>query len=94
MPIKNYRARAAVLALALPGENARFWSSYGRWIVGVPVCFAFYFALELLGTWVLGLPFWQRLPSRTRVPLFVAVFALCMFGLLYFGNAHFSLVIR
>jgi hypothetical protein len=90
----GYAMLTAVLALGSPRGDASFWSSYGRWIIGIPVCSAAYVALELLGTCALRLQFWQRLPSWARIPLLVSLIGLGILGLSYFGDAHFTLEVR
>jgi hypothetical protein len=89
-----YLMLTLVLSVSLSRDDVSVWTSYGRWIVGVPVCLIAYVAFELFGTFAQRLPFWQRLPSGVRVPLLVLVFGLSMLGLLYFGNAHFTLEVR
>ncbi|MFZ6818752.1 hypothetical protein [Undibacterium sp. Ji22W] len=89
----SYVLGIAAFAVVFPLDNFGFWSSYAPWIVGIPMCFAAYLSLEFLAMWALRLPMWQRLPAGAAVYVVVAVFALGIVSLLYFGDAHFTLEI-
>jgi hypothetical protein len=52
-------------------------------MLAIFVCSAAYAALELYGSWKLGLAFWRRMPSWGRVLLLVAIFAVEVGGALF-----------
>jgi hypothetical protein len=76
----TYALVVAVVAALFPREGKSFASSFGWWLVAIPAVLLFYAALELFGTWGLGLPFWQRMPSWVRVLLLVLLVSLCAVG--------------
>lgn len=88
-----YALLVASIAALFPQEGKSFLSSFGWWMVAIPVCVATYAALELFGTWSLELPFWRRMPSWARVLLlvtivsFIAVVVAVVAELLGSGNA-------
>ncbi|OYU45511.1 MAG: hypothetical protein CFE44_07060 [Burkholderiales bacterium PBB4] len=78
-----YAVLAAAVAAAFPREGLGFLSSWGWWLCAIPVGVIAYIALELFGTWGLGLPFWQRMPSWVRVLLLVALVSCCAVGAVF-----------
>ena len=68
-----YVALAAAVAVFLPHDELEFLASFGWWLSAIPVGIFAYIAAEIFGTWSLGLPFWQRIPSWARVLLLVAL---------------------
>lgn len=71
-----YAAIVATAAALYPREGKSFASSFVWWLAAIPVALVAYAALELFGTWSLGLPFWRRMPSWARVILLVAIICL------------------
>ena len=78
-----YALFAAAVAGVFPREGLGFLASFGWWLCAVPIGLAVYVALELLGTWSLGLPFWQRMPSWARVLLLVALVSCLAVGAIF-----------
>ena len=70
-----YAALVAAVAAMFPREGLSFLASFAWWLFAIPMCLVAYVSLELFGTWSLGRPFWQRMPSWARVPLLVALIA-------------------
>lgn len=68
-----YALLAAAVAAVFPSEELGFLPSFGWWLCAIPIGLFAYVALELFGTWSLGLPVWQRMPSSARVLLLVAI---------------------
>jgi hypothetical protein len=68
-----YALMVTTVAAVFPREGKSFVSSFGWWLLAIPVGLVVYAAVELSGTWSLGLPFWQRMPSWARVLLLVAI---------------------
>ena len=66
-----YFAIVAVLTWLLPEKSATYSEAFLRWFVAIPLFFVAWFTLEWLGTKLLSLPFWQRMPSIVRVTLLV-----------------------
>ena len=71
-----YALLVATVAAVFPRDGKSFASSFGWWLVAIPVGLVIYGALELFGTWSLDLPFWKRMPSWARVLLLVALISL------------------
>jgi ABC-type dipeptide/oligopeptide/nickel transport system permease subunit len=67
-----YISIVGVLAWLLPENDATYWEAFLRWFVDIPLFFTAWLALEWLGTKLLGLPFWKRMPCIARVMLLVA----------------------
>jgi hypothetical protein len=89
-----YALLAAAVAAVFPREGLGFLPSFGWWLCAIPIGLIAYVALELLGTWSLGLPFWQRMPSSARVLLLVALIisiAVGAFFISQFVSHHGSL---
>jgi hypothetical protein len=76
----TYALVVAVVAVLFPCEGKSFASSFGWWLVAIPAGLAVYAALELFGTFGLGLPFWPRMPSWARVLLLVLLISLGAVG--------------
>ena len=70
-----YAALAAAVAAMFPREGLNFLGSFAWWLCAIPMGLVACVSLELFGTWSLGRPFWQRMPSWVRVPLLVALIA-------------------
>jgi hypothetical protein len=68
-----YALLVATVAAVFPREGESFASSFGWWLLAVPVGLGIYATLELFGTWSLSRPFWQRMPSWARVLFLVAL---------------------
>ena len=68
-----YALLTAAVAAMFPREGLGFLASFGWWLCAIPIGLIAYVAVELFGTWSLGLPFWQRMPSSARVLLLVAL---------------------
>ena len=68
-----YALLAAAVAAVFPREGRGFLQSFGWWLFAIPIGLIAYVALEFFGTWSLGLPFWQRMPSWARVLLLAAL---------------------
>jgi len=68
-----YALLAAAVAAVFPREGLGFFPSFAWWLCAIPIGLIAYVALELFGTWSLGLTFWQRMPSWARVLLLVAL---------------------
>lgn len=78
-----YALFVAAVAVLFPREGSPFASSFGWWFVAVPTALLGYAALELFGTWSLGLPFWQRMPSWGRIVLLVAIICLIVLAVAF-----------
>ena len=76
----GYALVVFVVAALFPREGKSFASSFGWWCVAIPTGLAAYAALELCGTWGLGLPLWQRMPSWARVLFLVLLVSLGVVG--------------
>lgn len=81
-----YVMLAAGIAAVSPHDGSGFLASFGWWLCAIPVGLVAYVALELFGTWSLGLLFWQRMPSWARVLLLVAVISCCAVGAAFFNQ--------
>ena len=57
------------LAVFFPAHGASSSTAFLRWFFGIPSTLALWLALEWLGTTVVDLPFWLRMPSWVRVTL-------------------------
>lgn len=66
-----YALAVAIVSAVLPREGQGFAHTFGWGLVAIPTGLALYAACEMFGTWGLGLPFWQRMPSWARVSLLV-----------------------
>ena len=66
-------ALVAVSAAIFPHEGQGFVVSFGWWLAAIPVGLLAYALVESFGTWGLGRPFWQRMPSWARVLLLVVI---------------------
>lgn len=84
-----YALLVAATAAIFPRDGKTFASSFGWWLLAIPVGLGAYAALELFGTRGLGLSFWQRMPSWARVFLLVAVISLGAVGAV-FVSQHFG----
>lgn len=60
-----------VLAWLLPENGATYSEAFLKWLVVIPLFLVAWLALEWVGTTLLSLPFWQRMPSFARVTLLV-----------------------
>jgi phosphoglycerol transferase MdoB-like AlkP superfamily enzyme len=78
-----YALLVAAAAAIFPRDGKSFASSFGWWLLAIPVGLVAYAALELIGTWSLGLSFWQRMPSWARVLLLVVVISLGAVGAIF-----------
>ena len=88
--MKGPLAGLAVCAVLAVGVTAAFFSpddegagfaiSSARWVMAVSLGMAVCMAIDLVGTWCLDRPFWQRLSSWTRIALLVALACLVMAG--------------
>lgn len=76
----------AAVAGLFPREGKNFPSSFVWWLVAIPVSMVACAALELLGTWGLGLPFWRRVPSWARITLLVALISLTVVVVVALGG--------
>ena len=73
----GYSGVVLVLALLFPGQPESLFQSFLRWLIGIPLTLVAWAALEFLGTRVLELAFWERIPSPVRVLLLAfAIFAM------------------
>lgn len=68
-----YVAIVSGLALFAPGKSATFGVAFFAWSWQVPAALAAMALLEWLGTSVLSLPFWRRMPSTARVAALVGL---------------------
>ncbi|MFZ5503423.1 MAG: hypothetical protein ACOY3V_07870 [Pseudomonadota bacterium] len=59
------------LAWLLPEKGATYTEAFLKWLVAIPLSLVAWLALEWVGTTLLSLPFWQRMPSFARVTLLV-----------------------
>ena len=66
-----YISIVGVLAWLLPEKNATYSGAFLRWFITIPLFFMAWIVLEWVGTKLLGLAFWQRMPSIARVILLV-----------------------
>jgi hypothetical protein len=69
--VAAYVSIVGMLAWLLPEKGATYSEAFLRWFVAIPLFFVAWFALEWVGTKLLSLPFWQRMPSVVRVTLLV-----------------------
>ena len=76
-------AIAAVLSLFFPHNGGTFWQSFRWWVVGIPIGLVAWLGLEWCGTTVLGLAFWQKMPSLIRVLLLVASIVIVIIAVLF-----------
>lgn len=79
----SYALLVAALAALFPTEGKTFASSFWRWFAVIPVGFCIYAVIELFGTWSLNRPFWQRMPSWSRILLLVLLIALGVAGFVF-----------
>jgi membrane protease YdiL (CAAX protease family) len=77
-----YAVLTAAAAAIFPREGKNFASSYAWWLLAIPVILVVYAALEGLGTWFLGLSFWNRIPSWARILLLVLVMSFISVGVI------------
>ena len=63
----------AVLTLLVSQKQVGFAESFVHGLLALPVFLGAWFLLEYVGTKVIGLPFWQRLPAAGRVVLLVGL---------------------
>jgi hypothetical protein len=76
-----YLVLVAAAAVLFPYLGTGFASSFGWWLIAVPLGLVAYIALELFGTWSLGFPFWQRMPNWARVLLLVSIISFGVVGI-------------
>jgi hypothetical protein len=69
--VAAYVSIVGVLAWLLPEKSATYLEAFFRWFVSIPLFFLAWFVVEWVGTKLLSLPFWQRMPSVVRVTLLV-----------------------
>lgn len=77
-----YAVLITIVATELPREGKSFVSSFIWWFSAIPICCVAYVALEASGTWSLGLSFWQRMSSYTRILLLVTIITVITVGYL------------
>ena len=63
------------LAWVFPAAPA-FDASFAKWFIGLPIVLITYAMLEWLGSKLLALSFWEKMPSAVRVLLLVFIIAL------------------
>ena len=89
-----YALVAAAVAVLFPRDGLGFVASFGWWLCAIPIGLAVYVAVEFFGTWSLGLPFWQRMSSSSRILLLVIVISCIAVGAVFVSqliNHHGSL---
>jgi hypothetical protein len=88
--VVGFACLVGIVAAVFPREDKSFVFSYFLWMLAILLGLAAYAAIELFGTWSLSLPFWQRMPSWTRVLLLVvlicAIVVTAFFTSQYFGG--------
>jgi len=78
-----YILLAGAIAAVVANDGLAFWASFGWWLGAIPIGLAAYLAVEALGTWGLGLAFWQRMPSWARILLLVALICAIAVGVIF-----------
>lgn len=68
-----YISIVAALALLLPRNDRTYAESFASWFFGIPTGLFAWATLEWLGSKLLGLSFWRRLPSILRILLLVII---------------------
>lgn len=69
--------------LVSPVRDYTFSHSYVWWLVGVPAYLGVWFVLEWCGTFLLELPFWQKMPSVLRIIFLVLLIVLVVVAYLF-----------
>jgi hypothetical protein len=82
---------AAMLGLLFPQNGGTFWESLRWWIVGIPIGLVAWLGLEWCGTTVLGLWFWQKMPSAVRVLLLVAIIVFATIAAVFIKQFAYAL---
>ena len=79
-----YLLIVGVLSLLLHEKNVTYWQTFLHWLVALPFGLLIWFTFESVGTYLLSLPFWQRMSGFSRIGLLVSCIVLTIITVIIF----------